>query len=76
MTDMPILEATLRLDEVHKAAGAMRPSTLRRHLKRNGSLKRYGNEYLVDSAVLARTEPNIHAAVIRNRMMADPTPLE
>lgn len=73
MTDMPILEATLRLEEVHRAAGPMRRSTLRAHLKRAQALKRYGNEYLVDSVILAQVEPHIHAAVIRNRMMADPT---
>jgi hypothetical protein len=70
MNDLPVLEATLKLEEVHKAAGAMSRESLRGHLKRNGALVRFGNEYVVDSAALAKKLPGIHAVLVRNRMLA------
>lgn len=73
MTDLPILPATLALAEVHAAAGAMSEHTLRKRLHRLKAMRRYGNNWFVDSATLASRLPEIHAVVIRNRMLTDVT---
>lgn len=71
MTDLPLLPLHLDFAEVHAAAGeAVNPKYLREQLKRQGALRRIGDQRsLVSSATLAKVNPELHSAVIQRRML-------
>lgn len=62
------LAAFVSFAEVWKAAGAFREETLRRRLGRVKAIRRMGNEYQVDLAILRKAEPRIFESLIRERV--------
>jgi hypothetical protein len=69
--DLPMLPVNLPFEEVHEAAGdAVNPKYLREQLKRQGAIRRIGDQRsLVSSATLAKVNPELHSAVIQRRML-------
>jgi len=64
----PELPAYVPLDEVVEVAGVDR-DTLRRHLKRRGAIRRFGNDrHHVDTAVLAAVESGLYHRLVQRRV--------
>ena len=63
----PELPAFVTLDEVARVSG-LEPKVARRLMKRRGAWRRIGNEYRVDTTVLARVETGIYQLLVKRRV--------
>jgi hypothetical protein len=64
----PELPAYVTLDEVVEVSGLDR-ALLRRHLKRRGAMRRFGNHFNhVDTGILAKTESALYSRLLQRRV--------